>query len=725
MSRFAILFVALSLFLAAPSPSISAEDAPELEGRLLEFFSHLEEWSPGAFGTALDPSALAAVAERLQSLPAEERQALAEALRELPAWQTAPEALFASVPDELGSRITASREEIEAGQRLRDDLRQLLDLARLTGSNDASLATWRTALDAASTQDLIGLRQHLSRETPAMFERVGALRDAAPPSVLAGSLALARHGALTDADRSALELYRDAVRQLDALGGPDRVSLAGRIDAMTPEQLFALRETLTPSRVDRAIRDAQLSGQPIAPELADELGQFRIDLDAVLTAGAGGRRDPSDFRFTLDQLDAGQLRLLRDRIEQIPAWRETLPIVVRAAAAVPETIDVAELETFRDGLIADLAAQPDTEALVAAIREGSPRELAIRREAAALTPRTGSLSSATVQLAISVAQPIPRPPVDPVPVPRNHVDLDCSIGLGSISLPLGIGTVSLGSINLNFICNPIESVIHELAVFIDGIFDTLKNALTSFFNLLLDASGLPRTPEELIAFFNLAGDFWNNLPEVPQIPCPAEGTTIPFFGEVGEGETAAKYSRYLWVFEKLLGLIPDTEVSLAVKIPAQILYAGVEYVGVCLDAAAAAVDERETAAYRVAVATNFDEVDAGQVALSQQSSIETQSILTAIDRLDAFGLRLAVEENLLSTGNDRIALFQMPAVFGGVLEIVREIVADTITMVEMTGDNVSKALADLDRGDNAYNSTDYKRAYFWYRAAYQAATQAK
>ncbi|MEE8412187.1 MAG: hypothetical protein V3S47_06760 [Acidobacteriota bacterium] len=42
----------------------------------------------------------------------------------------------------------------------------------------------------------------------------------------------------------------------------------------------------------------------------------------------------------------------------------------------------------------------------------------------------------------------------------------------------------------------------------------------------------------------------------------------------------------------------------------------------------------------------------------------------------------------------------------------------------MTGDNVSKALADLDRGDDAYNATDYKRAYFWYRAAYQAATQA-
>ena len=155
-----------------------------------------------------------------------------------------------------------------------------------------------------------------------------------------------------------------------------------------------------------------------------------------------------------------------------------------------------------------------------------------------------------------------------------------------------------------------------------------------------------------------------------------------------------------------------------------VLGSGRPLMRVCLDAAAEAVDERETAAYRDAVGTNFDEVDAGQAALSQQSSMETQSILTAIDRLDAFGLRLAVEENLLGTGNDRIALFQMPAVFGGVLEIVREIVADTITIVEMTGDNVSKALADLDRGDDAYNAADYKRAYFWYRAAYQAATQA-
>jgi hypothetical protein len=347
------------------------------------------------------------------------------------------------------------------------------------------------------------------------------------------------------------------------------------------------------------------------------------------------------------------------------------------------------------------------------------------------------------------------------------IDIDCVVSLGSINLPLGIGNVSLGSINFNFICNPLEDAINFATAAVDavagviddvlqaviGLPDTLLSALESLFATIADAALSAFSPQNLQNALNLTGNFWENLPQIPQIPCPPDGTTIPFFGEVGEEETASKYGRYLWVFEKVLGLIPDTEISLALKIPAQVLYAGVEYVGVCLDAAAELRASAETDAFRDSVSSELDSTQASigtvqtsidQLAMqlvAQGASITSQIWQAADDlslqltqsgadlgdqlsELDAQMLKLQIEENLLLQGQDRLSAFARPEVYGGNLELVRQIVDEAIAMTEAAGGNVGCASFDLGIGDDAFAVGDYSNAFDLYRKAYRAVVKA-
>ena len=87
-----------------------------------------------------------------------------------------------------------------------------------------------------------------------------------------------------------------------------------------------------------------------------------------------------------------------------------------------------------------------------------------------------------------------------------------------------------------------------------------------------------------------------------------------------------------------------------------------------------------------------------------------------------FLVRLAIEKNLLDDGGDRIMLFQIPQSMGGELERVRAVVEEAIDFAESIGDNVTFARNNLGWGDTMYDLGDYKRAFMYYRKAYQWTT---
>lgn len=90
---------------------------------------------------------------------------------------------------------------------------------------------------------------------------------------------------------------------------------------------------------------------------------------------------------------------------------------------------------------------------------------------------------------------------------------------------------------------------------------------------------------------------------------------------------------------------------------------------------------------------------------------------------EALSIRMRIEHNLGGTGNDEIASFQLPAAFGGHLEIVSQVVDDTIINMIAAGQNVFMARANWDDAVIRMNNGDYKDAYTLFRKAYGEATK--
>jgi hypothetical protein len=96
-----------------------------------------------------------------------------------------------------------------------------------------------------------------------------------------------------------------------------------------------------------------------------------------------------------------------------------------------------------------------------------------------------------------------------------------------------------------------------------------------------------------------------------------------------------------------------------------------------------------------------------------------------VDRLQDLALRVPIEVDLRRTGEDRVGLFQLPQGYGGQLEMVREIVVETINMHWAAGQSVHDSLArrSLADGDVFALRREFKRAYDNYRLAYQLAVK--
>ena len=96
----------------------------------------------------------------------------------------------------------------------------------------------------------------------------------------------------------------------------------------------------------------------------------------------------------------------------------------------------------------------------------------------------------------------------------------------------------------------------------------------------------------------------------------------------------------------------------------------------------------------------------------------------ALTDFAALNLRLMIEENLAGgNGTNPIALFVVPAAQGGYIELVRTIVADTLTKMQALGQPMTNATAHFAKGDSYMAQHKYKLAYWIYAKAYQDASK--
>ena len=690
LRRFRTAILALAAFLAGPAVPAAEPDPPpadRLRDELRGFFEHGSDLSPTALAGLSDaPGLEQAILDGLSSLAPEDLASLSPGFDGVPAWEVAPEALAAALPPNVREMLARHGEQAAQAAResetFRDELSTFLAAAHLLPApTRARIGLGEGSLERGA-RSLAELDLGALGQARASVDGLGDWRGlrakllaALPPAAARHLPALAERLPFDDAERDALDAFRDdvarSVDRLDALP-PGLAARAGaavssrlrvQLASALPAQLFVLREEIDAAALARAVDTlAVLAGQPPSEGLARELESFRAEM----------------------------LQFYRDLDES-------------SAAATVESLSPRRLALLRGAIL----SRPERSAI--------PLDLA---------EAIGGLPDAAIEVAL--------------------VNLNCVASLGSINV-LGT-TISLGTLDLNWLCTPLEnainavdSAVNSLSNTVDGVVaavtdlpDLLLSALEGFFQSLLADVNAFFSPANLQNLLGLAGDFWNDLPQLPQIPCPPQGTEIPFFGPVGDPLTAAKYGRYLWVFDKVLEMIPDTEMSLSVKIPAQILYAGVQYIEVCLDAAVAENDAVATDAFRAEVSAGLTAAGGGIAGIGAR----LDSFDAGLADLRGLELDLAIEAALAeggggtrstrlgtATSDPRIVSFQLPFAFGGALEWVRDTVATAIARMQLAGQDVHCAPIALDSGDEAFAIGEYKTAFERYRRAYQEAAR--
>jgi len=86
-------------------------------------------------------------------------------------------------------------------------------------------------------------------------------------------------------------------------------------------------------------------------------------------------------------------------------------------------------------------------------------------------------------------------------------------------------------------------------------------------------------------------------------------------------------------------------------------------------------------------------------------------------------LRMFIELDLGREANTRISLFQLPSSFGGYIELVKTIVADTLAKRKAAGVDVTQAMGDFNSAVASYNAGNFKSAYTSFRKAYSRSVQ--
>lgn len=342
----------------------------------------------------------------------------------------------------------------------------------------------------------------------------------------------------------------------------------------------------------------------------------------------------------------------------------------------------------------------------------------------------------------------------------------------------------------------ITGVINDIYAFVQTIPDKAWSVIKLALDALLDINikngvtlrnligqGVEVALNSMKTLIGLSGDWWTAISNftLPAIPCPPSGFHTPF-GDVGTRAASTNYARYAVLINGIVDMIPDTELALTYKIPAQILYAAFQFLGVCLDQAAAQTADDlaqsrhdivigDFTALQTFIGTQFNTLATNsnnqttalttainnlstnvQLAVNTQSTNiktkmtnETTNITTLVNNrddalellvknlggqtrtnLDSFKtqwLRLFMEMSLAADGdNSMLGTFELRAPIGD-LSMIKDVVRSTIDNMILAGETIGNSQKMYDSAVQLMNNGQDKDAYRQFVKAYQEATK--
>jgi hypothetical protein len=97
---------------------------------------------------------------------------------------------------------------------------------------------------------------------------------------------------------------------------------------------------------------------------------------------------------------------------------------------------------------------------------------------------------------------------------------------------------------------------------------------------------------------------------------------------------------------------------------------------------------------------------------------KADTLIANLGTFETLQLRMQIEQNLDKNDEAPVGLFQLPAAFGGYLEVVKSIVTETLAKRAAVGNPSPTAMTFLGLANAAFAAGQYKTAYVNYRKAY-------
>ena len=558
--------------------------------------------------------------------------------------------------------------------------------------------------------------------------------------------------------------------------------------------------------------------------------------------GAPPAEGTKSFDEMIAGLQPAELSILKQGLSRFGNWQTAMPVLYQAAVS-PDVRDrmvalegpaadvnaLASLEAFRQQTLMELASMQavDTGLLERAtkgLQTAPAQNLELVRSALASLPAGSSASDRLSVVSLGYPPPVTLNcgTIDfPSPVPDLSLAFLCNPIASAFTtirnavldavdaVVAGVQTALNTTINgiktaleaavsavtnaVNGIINGIEDLANDIWNFIKTVPDLAWEAIQFALNALLEIEikdgvtvrdlvgrGVQHALTSMRTLLGLAGDWWTAISSftLPLIPCPPAGFHTPF-GDVGDGAASDNYGRYRLVIDGIIEMIPDTEVSLFIKIPAQILYMAFDFLGLCLEQAAANADNALAAERHSIVITNFANLSTyigtqvGGLTVTQgnqttqilnlvntqslnvrsrvtNESLSIQALLNAendviqnlvntesteirnliqaesdatqtdIKVFKDLALRLTIEKTLRAGNNHEIAHLQLLEPLGH-LRLVSDIVRDAINATKATNQPIGNAESDYAKGAEAMNAGREKEAFRLFTKAYQQA----
>jgi hypothetical protein len=637
--------------------------------------------------------------------------------------------------------------------------------------------------ETRKTLDTDALRQQMNQLGQASPDLLFMIRHSVPEEMVT-SLAenvtfLERISNLTDSDKKDLEQFRSELTSaLEPLEKNATIPEGGKsieqtLEGLSPQELVLLKQGMA------------------------RFGEWRTALPAVY--GALGSPDLRDRMVALEGPSANL-----DHIAGLEAFRRQT-LAELASSFGTADVDATMLDNARKGL--ESAPVQNLELMRAALNQ-LPADASEKQRLAVV-----SLAGPPISFNCNIDMPSPVPDInlgficnpiasvlttirDGIESTVNTIVNGVRDGLNSaiaaVQSALNTAISAVTSV-VNDIVSGLTSLVDQIVTFVLSVpqkaWDLIKLALEALLDIPIKDgitigdlvnNGVEHALESMKTLLGLAPGWWTAIStfQLPLIPCPPANFPTPF-GPVGNTEASNNYARYRLIIAGLVGLIPDTEISLSVKIPAQILFMAFDFLGLCLEQAAANADDVLAASRHNIVLSNFAGLQAHVatqvVGLSNAQGQQVTTILNEINKeslnvrakvtneslaiqallisesdtvtnlvdsesteiknliqgesdatqagikdFRTLALRLIIEKTLRAGNNNEIASLQMLEPLGH-LRLVSDIVRETINNTKAAGEPVGKAEDDYTKGATAMNAGREKEAFRLFTKAYQQA----